>query len=724
VTAAVLFTADALRTADVGPIDRVDLAQGDPAVALADQLSAAGAECVWALARPDRAGALRAAGLTVVETLDLADDLRFTARLAAETEKPLLLCAGNLVANDSVLGSLAAEPPGRSLVLVAADRSHAGGSLGVRAERIRMVEVIPRAQGGVPFLGALRIVPNDLAALAAAADHAAERAVRDHGGDAADLLLTELAAAGVGMNVSRVRLLYADRVTDAAGLAAGRATAAAIDEDAARLRLAVKEKDDFFATYAVSSWSPYLTRWAARVGLTPTAVTMISLLVAVVASAAFVVGSRPALVLGGVLLYLDFVLDCVDGQLARYTRRFSAFGGWLDTMADRTKEYLVYAGLAAGAVRSGLDGAWVLAVAAIALQTVRHMTDTWYGALHDEAVDRRAAAARRRSAEAAAYGSGTARMSVPRQRTGDDGPAPRVGPGERLGRVSNRVQRNTGSVAYWLKRIVVFPIGERWALIALTAALFNGRVALLAALVWASLAAAYTLVLRSLRSRAMRVPLMARVDLPVERDDGPLVLRLLGAGGVRWAPVEFAGAGVLAAAGLVIAAVTAGDAGARWWLAGVAVGAVLAGLPAHAPHDGALDWLVPAALRAVEFMSAIALGIAFGVPAPYVFALLFALALHFYDLTARMEKGIGPPALRRWTLGWDGRVAVLVACAALGWAAGGMLLLAGYVLAVLAVNAGLTWLRRPASPVRPMADVPPLGRLAPARGRSLEELDR
>ncbi len=46
-----------------------------------------------------------------------------------------------------------------------------------------------------------------------------------------------------------------------------------------------------------------------------------------------------------VLLYLGFVLDCVDGQLARYTRHFSAWGGWLDTMADRAKEYVVYAGL-------------------------------------------------------------------------------------------------------------------------------------------------------------------------------------------------------------------------------------------------------------------------------------------------------------------------------------------------------------------------------------------
>jgi phosphatidylglycerophosphate synthase len=114
-------------------------------------------------------------------------------------------------------------------------------------------------------------------------------------------------------------------------------------------------------------------------------VTGISVLFAVAAALAFWQASRAAMIAGAVLLYLGFVLDCVDGQLARYTRRFGAFGGWLDTMADRAKEYAVYAGLAAGAERMGLPYAWPLAITAIVLQTVRHMTDAWYGALHDQA---------------------------------------------------------------------------------------------------------------------------------------------------------------------------------------------------------------------------------------------------------------------------------------------------------------------------------------------------
>src|SRR5690242_565268 len=214
------------------------------------------------------------------------------------------------------------------------------------------------------------------------------------------------------------------------------------------------------------------------------------------------------MIAGGILLYLGFVLDCVDGQLARYTRTFGAFGGWLDTMADRAKEYGVYAGLAAGAERVGLAWAWPLAITAILLQTVRHMTDTWYGALHDEAAAR------------------------PR-------PQAVAGVGARLSAASNRVQGDTGSVAYWLKRIVVFPIGERWALIALLAILTNGRVALIAVVAWGMLAFAYTLALRSLRSLSMRVGVLNTVDTARHRDDGLLVRAVLSRAGVR-APLVFA----------------------------------------------------------------------------------------------------------------------------------------------------------------------------------------
>ncbi len=192
--------------------------------------------------------------------------------------------------------------------------------------------------------------------------------------------------------------LPAAHVLGAAAVARGRRAAAATDvagydEDRLLLDSAVKGADGFFTTFFVSPYSKFIARWAARRGLTPNQVTVASMVIGVAAAAAFATGERWGLVAGAILLQLSFTADCVDGQLARYTRNFSALGAWLDSMFDRGKEYLAFAGLAIGASRAG-DPVWLLACAAITLQTVRHMSDFAYMAvpLADYAVGLRPAA--------------------------------------------------------------------------------------------------------------------------------------------------------------------------------------------------------------------------------------------------------------------------------------------------------------------------------------------
>ena len=99
------------------------------------------------------------------------------------------------------------------------------------------------------------IAPADLPLLVKAANATAAA----DAGNPVDVLFPELLDAGLVPVATRVRLLHAERVSTGAELAAARAATAAVDEDAARLRLAGKEKDDFFRTYAVSSWSPLVT---------------------------------------------------------------------------------------------------------------------------------------------------------------------------------------------------------------------------------------------------------------------------------------------------------------------------------------------------------------------------------------------------------------------------------------------------------------------------------
>ena len=285
------------------------------------------------------------------------------------------------------------------------------------------------------------------------------------------------------------------------------------------------------------------------------------------------------------------------------------------------------------------------------------MTDTWYGALHDEAAARPVAAAQ-------------------------------GGVGAKLSAASNRVQADTGSAAYWLKRIVVFPIGERWALIAVLAAIFDGGVALAAVVGWGLLAFAYTLALRSLRSISMRVGVLNTVDTARHRDDGLLVRAVLSRAGVR-APLVFALVSAVVALALVGMFLTGEP--SKPALALVTVIVLLGGAAARARHAAPLDWLVPAGLRAAEDLLVVAAGLLGPVPPAVVFLLLFVLALHHYDLTARMEKA-APESARTPTLfGWDGRIVLLTLAALAGWATLGEVVLAGVVLGGFVVKVLGDW---------------------------------
>jgi phosphatidylglycerophosphate synthase len=646
VTQAVLFAT--ARTPD-GPAALLELQPGLTVIErLRSQLEALGVDRLVVLARPGDGAALRQHGFVVTECAGPAEELHEVARLAGEASGRLVLCAADLVAADTAVRAVIAARGFRSTALIS--RSADPGELhpAVRAQRGRLVLVEP---GAVPATADFRgLLVAKRAQLAAALDSARESAAAAP--DALTAVLAALVAGEAPVGVQRVPGLPYGRVADAEAAADLVHRLLELDEEQVRLRVAVKRRDDLFATYFVSSYSPYLVRWAARRGLTPTVVTWLSVLTALLAGAGFAQGSRWFWIAGALGLYVSFVLDCVDGQLARYLQQYSRYGGWLDTIADRGKEYAVYAALAIGAARAGIGDLWPMAIAAMVLLTVRHMTDTWYGALQDEAVRRRAAAAGPAgtvSAGSVSAGSLTMRL------------------GARLGQVSDRVQADRTSLAYWVKRTLPFPIGERWLVIGLATAIFDARVAFVVLLTWGGVAAAYTFAGRVLRTRQMRVPVMASVDHALYRDDGVLarLLGRLGHGVLRPLPVSLLPA-VVALLYLVQRYAVPLDVPLAYFLVAGLAAAAVAGLASSHPHSGPLDWLVPAALRASEYGVILLVTTYGGVSGPLAYGLLAVLALYHYDLTARLERRSSPLVWRSWALGWDGRLLVLGLGTALG----------------------------------------------------------
>jgi hypothetical protein len=156
---------------------------------------------------------------------------------------------------------------------------------------------------------------------------------------------------------------------------------------------------------------------------------------------------------------------------------------------------VVYGGLAYGAVATGADPSiWMLAAMALALQTFRHYIDFSYAAQQHEAL----AASVRGSVKAPDEGEITVWETNVDEARGGTGMLQRIG---RAG-VRTSVAFERQSWRKWAKRIIVLPIGERFALISVTAAVWGPRTTFTWLLAWGAVAATYTATGRVLRSFA------------------------------------------------------------------------------------------------------------------------------------------------------------------------------------------------------------------------------
>ncbi|MDL4814708.1 DUF5941 domain-containing protein [Actinomadura opuntiae] len=220
--------------------------------------------------------------------------------------------------------------------------------------------------------------------------------------------------------------------------------------------------DGLVAAYAVAGYAPVLVRWAASRGLSPATVSAISFGLGALAAVWFSAGSHAGMVAGAGLLYVSFVLDCVAG---------TAGASWPATVLCLAKEAAVYAGLAVGAGVQvpggpGFQGnAWAAAVGALALLSVRHAMDAAYTTYTTYT----------------AYTADAASRHGRRPHPGHPHPG-HPHPGGPRQEFARRALR-----------ALALPVGERFALIAVTAGIAGARVTFGVLLLWGSAAAVFVL---------------------------------------------------------------------------------------------------------------------------------------------------------------------------------------------------------------------------------------
>ncbi|MDQ3670253.1 MAG: CDP-alcohol phosphatidyltransferase family protein [Actinomycetota bacterium] len=100
-------------------------------------------------------------------------------------------------------------------------------------------------------------------------------------------------------------------------------------------------------------FSPHVTRLLLATPITPSAVTALMIPAGLVAAFTLTLPGLLAAVVAGLLAQLQLLLDCCDGEVARWRRRFSPAGTYLDQIAHYATEAALPAGLGIRA-----DGGW------------------------------------------------------------------------------------------------------------------------------------------------------------------------------------------------------------------------------------------------------------------------------------------------------------------------------------------------------------------------------
>ena len=459
------------------------------------------------------------------------------------------------------------------------------------------------------FAGAIRLTKKQSAEITKALEAAIARNAKGH---ALDLLLVALVRATI--RVDAVELVEAPfaRSEDETVRAETTKAISKIKIPMLRLKLANRANDGFFSVFFLRRVSKLLTWAAVKIGATPNQVTIASFAIGLYAAFLFAQGDTWSLIGGAILLQVSIIVDCVDGEIARYTRKFSELGAWLDAITDRVKEYAVFLGLAYGAFVHNGQNLWVLAAVLMALQTFRHLSDYNFS----QVVKARAAEEIPVPVDFMAEWDGiTAQME---ELDSDDEHA-----------FTKRRLR------YWLGKIVIFPIGERWLAISLTAAV-GGALFTFTAL---PLLALFSMVW-VYRVRIAKTLVMAKT-----RIQSRVIERQLDLG--------FSTKSFLTR----------------------------------------FDWLEPSLLRAVELGAIIALfavtGHLEGSLGVAGFVILFSIAFHHYDnLYRSMQNEQKPKWLSVLGLSVPGRVALMVLATILGW---NLTFIATYFSVLFLVASSFQW---------------------------------
>jgi phosphatidylglycerophosphate synthase len=79
--------------------------------------------------------------------------------------------------------------------------------------------------------------------------------------------------------------------------------------------------------------------------LTPNMISLLSFVLTLFACGFIITGDTWNILMGGIICWLSWVFDCVDGEVARVKKMGNDFGAWFDGVFDRVGDVLLFAAI-------------------------------------------------------------------------------------------------------------------------------------------------------------------------------------------------------------------------------------------------------------------------------------------------------------------------------------------------------------------------------------------
>ncbi|POX48977.1 hypothetical protein C3489_25735 [Streptomyces sp. Ru71] len=131
-------------------------------------------------------------------------------------------------------------------------------------------------------------------------------------------------------------------------------------------KLTCKKRDAWWTVFLVDPVATRMLIVFARFRfITPNRVTWAALFIGLASAGFFLKGDTQSLLIGALLYHLSFILDCIDGKLARLKGNGTVFGGWLDYVFDRIRVLFCALALMGGQFLRTDDERYLLAALAV-----------------------------------------------------------------------------------------------------------------------------------------------------------------------------------------------------------------------------------------------------------------------------------------------------------------------------------------------------------------------